>query len=719
MKQLTIAIAISAALFSLNHAYAEQNLTQTSVKPSQAVSPVNSAVGSWKGAIVLPNKSELEISISFEQKDVWSGLISIPQQGAKDLKLKDLKISGNQAQFAIDGVPGSPTFNGTFTDNLQTLSGEFSQGGGKMTFKLVKDAVTKISSLDQTKAALVGFEQDVEKIRKEWNVPGIAIAIVKGDQIIYAKGHGLRDVANNLPMTADTLLPIGSSTKAFTTAVLGALVDEGKLEWDKPIRTWLPSFKLQDNVATDRMTPVDLVTHRSGLPRHEFLWYNAKLTRADTVRRLQYLEPNKDFRTDFQYNNAMFLTAGYLSEIVSGKSWEDNVKNYLFTPLGMTRSNFTVEVNQKDSNFSRPYREEKDGKIKQIPYRSITNVGPAGSINSSVNELAAWMQLHLNHGKYQGKQILSSATVDYLHKVQTPISTLNIKDNIAMIGYAPGWFSDIYRGQFRIYHGGNIDGFSALVELLPGSDLGIAILTNLNGSPATEYIARAAIDRIAALEKRDWSGEARKKKDENKAEQDKAEEKKKAAHKTNTKPSHPIGDYVGDFEHPGYGVVHVGLKDGKLLVEFNGIVTPFEHWHYDTFNGLKAEDPVFEDGKIQFTTSLEGEISAIEIELERTVKPIVFKRIADKQMNDPEFLKKFTGTFALNKDLEVVVSMRGNVLVVDVKGQPQYELIPVRGTRFSLKNLNGYSVDFKADAKGEFNSADLDQPNGIFTLKRK
>jgi len=333
------------------------------------------------------------------------------------------------------------------------------------------------------------------------------------------------------------------------------------------------------------------------------------------------------------------LTAGYLSEVVSGKSWEDNVKNYIFAPLGMTRSNFTVEDNQKDSNFSRPYREEKDGKIKQIPYRPITNVGPAGSINSSVNELAAWMQLHLNHGKYQGKQVLNSTTVDYLHKVQTPISSVNLKDNIAMIGYAPGWFSDIYRGQFRIHHGGNIDGFAALVELLPGSDVGIAILTNLDGSPVREYIARAAIDRIAALEKRDWSGEARKKKDESKAEQDKAEEKKKAAHKTNTKPSHPIADYVGDFEHPGYGVVHVGLKDGKLLVEFNGIVTPFEHWHYDTFNGLKAEDPVFEDGKIQFNTSLEGEINALEIELEPAVKPIVFKRIADKQMSNPEFLK--------------------------------------------------------------------------------
>ena len=721
MRQLKIVLAISAALLCLGTAQAG-GFTQTS--PAQAIQSANtvadSAAGLWKGAVSLPNKTELMVEVNLNNTDQqWRGSITIPQQGAKDIALQDLVISEKKAKFTITGVPGTPTFHGEFDAAKKTLKGEFTQGAAKMAFSLTREGKAQTSAVDLAKAALVGFENDVEKIRSEWKVPGLAIAIIKGDQVIYAKGHGLRDVAKNLPMTADTILPIGSSTKAFTTAVMASLVDEGKLEWDKPIRTWIPTFKLQDAVATDRMTPLDLVTHRSGMPRHDALWYNATLSRADMVRRLQYLEPNKDFRTDFQYNNAMFLTAGYLSEVITGKSWEENVKEKLFAPLGMKRANFSVEETQKDKDFSQPYREEKDGTVKQIPYRSISNVGPAGSINASVNELTGWMQIHLNKGKYQGKQVLSPASIEYLHIPRMVLGGAQSKPELVSIGYAPGWFSDVYRGQLRLHHGGNIDGFAAMVMMLPGSDIGIAVLSNLDGSPVRDFITRAAIDRLMTLEKRDWSGEALSRKNAAKADIDKAEEKKKMAHKMGTKPSHPITDYAGEYEHPGYGIATVTQKDGKLAVEFNGIRTPLEHWHYDTFNGLKAEDPAFEDQKIQFMTGLDGEIDSVKTALEPSVKDIVFTKKADSRLSNPEFLKQFTGTFNLNKDMDIVVSVRGKSLIADVKGQPTYELLPVRGYRFNLKGLNGFSVEFKADKDGKFTSAELEQPNGIFTVTRK
>lgn len=677
---------------------------------AQAPAPLPAA-GHWEGAIQLPG-AELKVMVDLEAtKEGWKGRISIPQQGAKDLALKDVKVEGRAVSFVLPGIPGDPAFKGEISADGATLAGTFSQGGQALPFSLARE----LKGADKARAALKDFDAVVEKIRTDWKVQGLAVAIVKGGDVVLAKGYGWRDAEKKLPMTADTLLPIGSSTKAFTTAVMAALVDEGKLDWEKPIRTWIPWFRLQDPVATERMTPLDLVTHRSGMPRHDALWYNATLTRKDMVRRLQFLEPNKDFRTDFQYNNAMFLTAGYLAEEVTGKSWEENVRARIFQPLGMKRANFSVDETRKDADFSEPYREEKDGTVKRIPHRSITNVGPAGSINASVNEMAAWLKLHLDKGRFNGKQVLSPASVDFLHTPKMLMGTPQTKPELVPGGYAPGWFTDVYRGHLRVHHGGNIDGFSAMVMMVPGSDLGIVVLANMDGTPTRELIPRHALDRLLGLELRDWSGEALKRRAEGKAQEKEAEAKKKAARKTGTTPSHPIADYAGDYEHPGYGAMKVVLKDGKLSMTFNGITTPFEHWHYDVFNGLKAEDPVLEDEKLQFGMGLDGEIDSVQIALEPAVKSIVFVKKADARLQDATYLQRFTGTYSLRSDVDAVFSLRGSVLVADIKGQPTYELAPVRGTRFAIKGLTGFFVEFKADAS----AVDFDQPNGIFTAKRK
>ena len=575
------------------------------------------------------------------------------------------------------------------------------------------------ASLEIAKKALQGFDAEIEKIRTDWKIQGLSVAITKGDQIIYIKGHGLRDVAKKLPMTENTLLPIGSATKAFTTAVMASLVDEGKLDWDKPISTWIPTFKLQDPVASERMTPLDLVTHRSGMPRHDLLWYNSKNSRAEMVRRLQFLEPNKDFRTTFQYNNAMFLTAGYLSEVVSGKSWEDNVREKLFVPLGMKRANFSVEQSQKDADFSQPYSEEKDGVVKQIPFRVITNVGPAGAINASAKEMAAWMQMHLNQGKYAGKQVLSATSTSYVHIPRTPMGTAQSKPELVELGYAPGWFSDVYRGHLRLHHGGNIDGFSAVVAMVPGSDIGITVLSNMDHAGAPGLIVRHALDRLLGLPARDWSAESLKRDAEGKAAGRAAEEKKKAAHISNSKPSHPLADYAGEYEHPGYGTLAVQHKDAKLAFVFNDIETPLEHWNHDVFNGLKGKDPAFEDEKIKFNLGTEGEVASVQIVLESAVKAIVFERRADRFQTDPVWLSKLVGRYALTADEKAEISLRGSQVFLAFGKQTPRELIPQRGTRFAIKGLTDFFANFKLDAKGVATAFDMEQPNGIYTLKRE
>jgi len=472
---------------------------------------------------------------------------------------------------------------------------------------------------------LLGFEAEVEKIRKEWNVPGMAVVIVKGNQVLYAKGHGLRDVDRKLPMTADTLLQIGSSTKSFATATIASLVEEGKLDWNKPVKTWLPSFKLQDNLASERVSLLDMVTHRTGLPRHDMVWYNApSLTLAGITDSLQYLEPSKDFRTQFQYNNLMFIAAGHVTEVVSGKSWQDTVSERFLKPLGMTRSNFSAAQSQRDSNYALGYQKGKNEPLRVMPFSPTDHIAPAGGLFSSVNEMAAWLQMHLNKGQYQGKRILSAKSIDFLHTPQG-LSDNTISPELVPTGYAPGWFTAFYRGHRRIEHSGIIAGFSSSMVMFPDEKIGIMVLANLFMTSAHAYTSRAAADRLLRLSRVDWSArglERFAKGDEHNMDAMLPEKRI-----SGTQPSHPLSEFTGIFEHPAYGTVRVTEHKGKLSFEFHGVVTPLQHWHYDMFLGEHAVvNPVFEKQRLQFNTAPEGDVRSLQMDLESGVLDIVFTR---------------------------------------------------------------------------------------------
>ncbi|MGC2153430.1 MAG: serine hydrolase domain-containing protein, partial [Terriglobales bacterium] len=228
------------------------------------------------------------------------------------------------------------------------------------------------------------FDAYVQKVMNDWKVPGAAIVIVKDGKVILSKGYGLRDVKNNLPVTEHTLFPIASITKSFTVATLGTLASEGKLDWDKPVREYLPDFRLYDDVLTARVTPRDLVTHRTGLPRHDSTWYRSDLSRGEMYSRLRYLEPNRDLRQEFQYNNLMFMTAGYLAGKLAGSTWEDAVSARIFKPLGMTSSGFDFGASFKSSSdVAHPYRKDDNEVAHEAPiYPGDPALGPAGAIVS-------------------------------------------------------------------------------------------------------------------------------------------------------------------------------------------------------------------------------------------------------------------------------------------------------------------------------------------------
>ena len=362
-------------------------------------------------------------------------------------------------------------------------------------------------SVGPAKEPLAGFDAFVNQALPAWEVPGLAMAVVKNGQVVLAQGYGFRDVDKKLPVTSRTLFAIGSCTKAFTTFVMGTLVDEGKLDWDKPLRTYIPELRLHDRVATELITPRDLVTHRSGLPRHDLVWYNATLSRKEIVDRLPYLEPTEAFRGKFQYNNLMYLTAGYLAERLTGQSWEEAVRARIFTPLGMTGSDFSVKDSQKAPDFATPYA-ERDDKVVAIPFRDISAIGPAGSINSNVEDMARWLIVQTHKGKIDGKQILSAAV---LADIQTPHMTTGVpqeRKEIMPAGYALGWGVDDYRGHRRVHHGGAIDGFIASTTLFPDDDLGIVVLANLewNGLARDGHPACGRPNARPASHRLEWRG---------------------------------------------------------------------------------------------------------------------------------------------------------------------------------------------------------------------
>lgn len=679
-----------------------------------AVAPAQDLAGHWEGAIELPGtKLAVDLDFAKEADGTWKGDISIPAQGAKDLPLAGVKAEGANVTFAIAGVPGDPTFKGEIGADGAKITGQFTQGGATFAFELARgeDPVAKV------RRALEGFDEIVAKGLAQMKVPGAAVAVVKDQEVVLAKGYGLRDLESKLPMTADTLMAIGSSSKAFTAYTLGALVDQGKVEWDKPVRTYIPWFRLYDASAGERLTPRDLVTHRSGLPRHDLVWYNNKTaTREQLVRRLAHLPPTADLRERWQYNNLMFLTAGYLVETMTGRSWEESVRALVFGPLGMSRSNFSVLESQKDKDFALPYA-ERDGKLTKIPFRDITLVGPAGSINSSANEMARWVTVHVNAGKLGDTQVIGAATLADLHTPYMTTGGVSTRPDITAPDYALGWMVDSYRGHRRVHHGGNIDGFSALVSFLPNDGIGFVVLTNKNGTGLPELLVRTAADRILGLEAVDWIGDAAKQQAAGEAIGKKAEEKKATRRRPGTAPAHRLEEYAGDYGHPGYGDLEVTLAGGKLGFTYNGIATPLGHWHYETFNGGKADDPTFADMKLTFRTDVNGNVAGVAVPLEPTIDDVYFAKKPDARLSDPGYLRTLVGSYALPTQV-VTIGLKGNVLTLSVPGQPVYDLVPEVGGEFSFKVVKAIRVRFLEDAKGQVNAVEIAQPSGVFEYKR-
>ena len=452
----------------------------------------------------------------------------------------------------------------------------------------------------------------VEETRRAFDVPGIAVAIVHKDAVIYSKGFGTRSRSGGAPVTTSTRFAIGSTTKAFTTTAMGLLVDEGKMNWDDPVRKHLPYFRLSDPLANENVTMRDIVSHRTGLSRNDLLWYNSPWSREEIIRKIGMVDLSKPFRSAYQYQNIMFLTAGQAVAAASGMSWEQFVKSRLMEPLGMRNSDFSANEVVKAPDYATPH-EKRDGKVTEIPWRNIDNIAPAGSINSSVDDLALWVRMQLQEGKFEDKKILKPATLRETHTPQMPIRmddpnmrTVNLGTN--MMAYGLGWVIQDYRGHHMVSHGGAIDGFRAQVTLLPHEQYGIIILGNLGGNNMPESLRAAIADELLGLADMGWAkrylevakaGEERSKK--RLAEQETKRQKK-------SHPSHALSDYGGSFTHTAYGEAKVRTAAQELELHWSNWTVPLEHYHFDVF---RATAEPLKDTLVQFGMKESGEVDSI------------------------------------------------------------------------------------------------------------
>ncbi len=469
------------------------------------------------------------------------------------------------------------------------------------------------SGIAQEQADLTPLDGYIQNTMKDWNVPGVAVGIVQASKPIYLKGFGVRDIQTRQPVTADTLFDIGSCTKAFTAAPIAILADAGKMNWDDKVTQSIPFFHLFDSLSDESVTLRDLLTHRTGLPGADLIWYGNSITRDEIVRRAAYIHPNASFRTLFQYQNVMYITLGVAVGRASGGTWDDFVKQRIFAPLSMTESDTSSIDAQKSQDYASPHA-VRDGKLQVLSWRNIDNAGPAGSINSSVRDMAKWITLQLNDGVFEGKRLISSKNLQEMQRPQIVVPPGEVQDEFfpasTQLSYGFGWFVQDYRGHQLILHPGDIDGFEALTVLIPEIHTGYEILVNKGGDSYRQTLGYHVADLLLHLPEQDWSAHF-------KANDTEAEKERKAQRASwqakrnpNTHPSHELNAYVGDYHDPLYGDASVALDGGHLTLSFHGSSAALEHFQYDTF--LTKLSGSGDSTRLTFSQDANGDISACD-----------------------------------------------------------------------------------------------------------
>lgn len=570
----------------------------------------------------------------------------------------------------------------------------------------------------RAKMLLEDFDLVVEKALEDFQVPGLAIGVVVDGHVVYAKGFGYRDIESKTPVNADTLFAIGSCTKAFTTFVAGNLVDEGKIGWDEPVIDILPEFRLWDQYATTNVTLRDLFTHRTGMPRHEFVWYNSKMSKEEMLRRIRFLQPSLNIRQRYQYGNLMYFIGGLAMERAAGKPWEQLVKERILTPLEMDSTNFSVDETQKTGNFAYPYIEKQE-QLKKMPFRNLSLISAAGAMNSSVADMTHWLKMLLAGGVYKSQALISPATLQELLAPQVIVPGAPESKESLLYAYGIGWGVISYVGHYYVSHDGVSDGFTSVTGILPGENIGIVVLSNKNMTPLPRYVSVQIMDRLLGLPYHDWFQEGVESIRKNRQTLKETRIEDDLSRKKGTMPSHPLQEYVGYYEHPGYGKIEIVLNNGQLQAIYNDLVFILDHWHYDVFRvSEEKQDMVVsvEGTKFTFCNNADGDIGELIVPFEPLADDIVFKKKSEEKLSTLAYLRQFTGIYEIyGYTVEIVI--RNHALVAIIPGQPNHELVPRCENEFTVRAVTGSTVRFIMDENNQVQEVLLIQPYGAFSAK--
>ncbi|MBC8088784.1 MAG: serine hydrolase [Phycisphaerae bacterium] len=434
-----------------------------------------------------------------------------------------------------------------------------------------------------TTAQKADIDAYVQRGMREWgDVPGLSIAVVIGDSAVYVKGYGVRDVSKPDSVDALTIFAIGSNTKSMTSAVVGTLVDEGKMRWDDPVWKHLPSFRLADGYVTKEVTMRDLLSHRVDVENNLSSWYRAPFTRPQLIERLRFLRQEASFRSAFMYNNLMYMAAGEAAAAAAGVSWNTLVRERLFKPLGMTSSYSNSRELPSSGNIAAPHV-PFEGKLVALPHMDADNIGPAGSVYSNATDMAQYLRMQIGYGTMASRRVLSAAAMTQIRTIWSPMGPWQpvVPDsNATALGYGFGWLIESFRGHRRVRHNGSIDGFLAEMQVLPDDSVGVVVLSNQMTRFLPEAVANHVLDVVLGLKARDWHGEvfARTRASEAQA------VLRAVPRPTNSSPTLPLAQYVGTYSDSLRGSVTVSLQGERLVFSYHpGLSAPMEPWQHNTF----------------------------------------------------------------------------------------------------------------------------------------
>lgn len=457
-----------------------------------------------------------------------------------------------------------------------------------------------------------------------WNVPGMAIAVVHNDSVIFAKGYGVTDIYTRQAVDENTLFAVASNTKAFTATALAMLIDEGRLKWNEKVTKFLPWFEMSDPNVTANITVRDLLTHRSGHKTFagDLIWYGSTYSREEIIRKARYIQPQHGFREQFGYSNIMYITAGEIVPAVTGISWDEFVKDRILKPLGMQRSTLHVgELALKD-NVAQPHT-YVEGKLKAIPWLDWDNMGPGGSLISSASEMALWLRFNLNRGLVGRDTLVKPSRI---FEMQSPNTIINVSQaalnrfpSTRFRAYGLGWSLMDYLGRKIVSHNGGYDGMISQTVLIPEENLGFVILTNSNTSLYHPLMYQTLDVLLDNPVEKDWSAEVLATVKRNENEKKRESERIAAARHKNTKPTLKLADYTGFYGSPIYDSIQIREENGNFYLQMMrspDFLAELTHWHFDTFQLEFKLIPSLPKGFVTFRLNREGKVESMDIFLD-------------------------------------------------------------------------------------------------------